>query len=56
MTRLSMPLKAVDIGQMGRKVLDHADPIDRQERLTVVRISECPYGIIVHLSDRLVVE
>lgn len=56
MTCLSMPLKPVDISQMGRKVLDHADPINRQERLTIVRISECPDRIVVHLSDGLVVE
>jgi hypothetical protein len=48
---LPMSLKSVDIRQVRRKVLDHTQPIDRKERLPVVRVGECADRIVMYLRD-----
>lgn len=53
---LPVPLEAVNVRQVRRKIFDHTEPVDREERLPVVRVRECADRVVMHLRDGLVVE
>ena len=56
MARLPVALKAIDIRQMGCKVLDHAPFVGTDERLAVVRPAHRPDPVVVDLRNALIVE
>lgn len=56
MARLPVPLEPIYIGQMRRKVLDHAELIGRYERLAIMRPRHGADTVVVDLGDGFVVE